>query len=184
MGMIATMILAIVIITVALIVIWSLKRPGSRHRRWMRVGQTSEFELERKIRDGGREGEIYRKLKTLRDRYSDLIRKRFPKIPRRVSGYNLDELLPENGFHVARALVGSEGTCVTILEASVRLVESPRKRALVVLGYSDIYIYGDHVSEILSFKPIGLEGLDRRLVSQMKVKGLECSVKPSLILIK
>ena len=50
------------------------------------------------------------------------MRAEFPDIPRRVSGYNLDQLLPENGFHVARALVGSEGTCVNVLEATVRLV--------------------------------------------------------------
>ncbi len=49
----------------------------------------------------------------------------FPKLPRRVSGYNLDELLPENGFHVARALVGTESTCVTILEATLNLVPEP-----------------------------------------------------------
>src|SRR5919202_2632248 len=83
----------------------------------MRVGPTSEEELERIIREGGRKGEIYARLRDLRDRYADLIRERYPAIPRRVSGYNLDQLLPEHGFHVARALVGTEGTCVTVLEA-------------------------------------------------------------------
>ena len=83
----------------------------------MRVGKTSDEELEKIIREGGRRGEIYSALKNLRDKYADLIRKKYPKIPRRVSGYNLDQLLPENGFNVARALVGSEGTCVTVLEA-------------------------------------------------------------------
>ncbi|MBV8374770.1 MAG: FAD-binding oxidoreductase, partial [Candidatus Eremiobacteraeota bacterium] len=76
----------------------------------MRVGRTSDEELERIIAAGGRKGEIYRKLKGLRDTYAGLIRARFPKIARRVSGYNLNELLPENGFNVARALVGTEGT--------------------------------------------------------------------------
>ena len=74
-------------------------------------------ELAAIITEGGRRGEIYAGLKRLRDTYADLIRQRFPDIPRRVSGYNLDQLLPENGFNVPRALVGSEGTCVTILEA-------------------------------------------------------------------
>ena len=59
-------------------------------------------------------------LKNLRDKYADLIRQKYPKIPRRVSGYNLDQLLPENGFNVARALVGTEGTCVTVLEAKAQ----------------------------------------------------------------
>src|SRR5580692_9522960 len=91
----------------------------------MKVGQTSDGEIEKIIGEGGRRGEIYTGLKRLRDAYSDLIRKCYPDIPRRVSGYNLNYLLPENGFHVARALVGSEGTCVTVLEATCRLVESP-----------------------------------------------------------
>ena len=83
----------------------------------LRVGQTSAAELERIITAGGRHGEIYARLKTLRDKYADVIRQRYPDIPRRVSGYNLPQLLPENGFHVARALVGSEGTCVTVLRS-------------------------------------------------------------------
>jgi FAD/FMN-containing dehydrogenase/Fe-S oxidoreductase len=141
----------------------------------MRVGKTSDRDIERIISEGGRQGEIYLKLKSLRDEYADLIRKRFPNIPRRVSGYNLPELLPESGFHVARALVGSECTCVTILEATVRLVYSPPVRSLLVLGYPDVYIAGDHIMEILSHKPIGLEGLDNFLVEDMKKKGLHPS---------
>src|SRR5215212_10495922 len=66
----------------------------------MTVGNHDEEELERIIREGGRRGEIYARLRDLRDRYADLIRERYPDIPRRVSGYNLDELLPEKGFNV------------------------------------------------------------------------------------
>ena len=69
----------------------------------MNVGSTSEAELDAIIRAGGRQGQIYAGLKTIRDRFAPLIREKFPRIPRRVSGYNLDELLPENGFNVARA---------------------------------------------------------------------------------
>src|SRR5581483_8545469 len=105
---------------------------------------------------GGRRGDIYARLKMLRDRYADLVRARFPNIERRVSGYNLDQLLPEKGFHVARALVGSEGTCVTVLEATVRLVASPRARALLVLGFSDVYVAAEHVLEIMEHRPIAL----------------------------
>lgn len=138
----------------------------------MRVGKTSDLQLQRLANAEGRIGRIYSGLKSLRDKYSDLIRARFPKIPRRVSGYNLDKLLPENGFDVAKALVGSEGTCVTILEAKLRLVHSPPSRSLLVLGYPDVYTAGDHVTEILESNPIGLEGLDDVLVSDMKKKGL------------
>jgi FAD/FMN-containing dehydrogenase/Fe-S oxidoreductase len=138
----------------------------------MRVGKTSDEELERIIRFGGPRGEIYRRLKELRDRYADLIRSRFPRIPRRVSGYNLPDLLPENGFNVAKALVGSEGTCVIILEALTRLVYSPPFRSLLVLGCPDVYEAGDHVPEVLAARPVGLEGVDDRLISDMTKKGL------------
>ncbi|MGE5612078.1 MAG: FAD-binding oxidoreductase, partial [Bacillota bacterium] len=69
-----------------------------------RVGPTAPDELDRIIRAGGPQGDIYAKLKAFRDRYADLIRARMPRLPRRVSGYNIDDLLPENGFNVARAL--------------------------------------------------------------------------------
>jgi FAD/FMN-containing dehydrogenase/Fe-S oxidoreductase len=138
----------------------------------LRVGRTSDEELEQIVRAGGRRGEIYTQLKALRDRYADLIRRRYPKIPRRVSGYNLDELLPENGFHVARALVGSESTCVTVLEATLRLVHSPPARSLLVLGYPDVYAAGDHIPEIMGAGPIGCEGLDDRLIGYLHKKSM------------
>lgn len=138
----------------------------------MKVGPTSDEDLERIISEGGRKGEIYAGLKAIRDKYADLIREKYPNIPRRVSGYNLDELLPENGFNVARALVGSEGTCVTVLEATCRLVYSPPARSLLVLGYPDVFEAGDHVMEVMDCSPIALEGIDDRLISDMKKKGL------------
>ena len=138
----------------------------------MTVGQTSEEELTAIIAAGGRRGEIYAGLRRLRDAYSSLVRQRFPDIPRRVSGYNLDQLLPENGFHVARALVGTEGTCVTILEATCELRASPQHRRLIALGFDDPFIAADHVPAVLAFKPIGLEGFDGLLVDFMLRKNL------------
>jgi FAD/FMN-containing dehydrogenase/Fe-S oxidoreductase len=138
----------------------------------MKVGATSSAELERISAAGGRRGEIYTKLRNIAASYGDFVRQRFPKIPRRVSGYNLNHLLPENGFHVARALVGSEGTCVTILEATCRLVESPPERVLLVIAYPDIYQCADHVPEIMEHKPIGLEGFDDLLVGYTRAKGI------------
>ncbi|MDQ3912424.1 MAG: FAD-binding protein, partial [Actinomycetota bacterium] len=138
----------------------------------MTVGPTSEEELEQIIAEGGRKGEIYERLRDLRDKYADLIRERYPDIPRRVSGYNLDDLLPEKGFNVARAIVGSEGTLATILRAKVRLVYSPPARSLLVLGYSSVYEAGDHVPQILEHKPTGLEGFEDRLIKDMQEKGM------------
>jgi FAD/FMN-containing dehydrogenase/Fe-S oxidoreductase len=137
----------------------------------MTVGATSESELESVVAQGGRRGEIYKALRTIRDGHANLIRSRFPKIPRRVSGYNLDELLPENGFNLARSLVGTEGTCVIVLEAKLKLIHSPQHRALVGLGYEDAFHAADHVPEILEFEPIGLEGFECSIVDGLRRKG-------------
>src|SRR4051812_1858629 len=109
----------------------------------LQVGPTTDAELERIIAAGDAQAAIYQRLKALRDRYADLVRARFPRIKRRVSGYNLDQLLPEHGFNVARALVGSEGTCALTVQAQVRLVRNPTARVLLVLGFSDIYRAAD-----------------------------------------
>src|SRR4051812_34914627 len=101
------------------------------------VGATSDAQYDLLQQGGGRAAAIYRDLRGLGERYGDLIRRRYPQIPRRVSGYNLPALVGEQGFDVAKALVGSEGTCVVILEARLRLVENPPHRALLVLGYPD-----------------------------------------------
>ncbi len=127
--------------------------------------------IERLAGEGSRVDEISSRLTALRDRYGDRIRERFPRIPRRVSGYNLDELLPENGFHIARALVGTEGTCAIVLEATVKLIHSPQHRALVGLGYADTFAAADHVPEILEFRPIGLEGFEGSMVDGLRKKG-------------
>src|SRR5712692_6004493 len=138
----------------------------------MTVGRTGDAELEQIIRQVGRRGEIYAGLKGLRDKYVDLVRQKYPNIPRRVSGYNLNYLLPENGFDVARALVGAEGTCVTILQATCRLVESPPARVLLLIAYPDIYQCADHVPDVLAHKPIGLEGIDDLLVEYTRRRGI------------
>lgn len=137
-------------------------------RMW--VGPTSEADLAQIIRDGGRRGDIYRRLKELADHHGNLIRAGMPKLPRRGSGFNVEQLLPENGFNVARALVGTEGTCVTVLQAVLRLVDSPPHRVLVVLGYPDVYHAADHVVQVRGFGCIGLEGMDDILIADMQKK--------------
>ncbi|HEU5274829.1 MAG TPA: FAD-linked oxidase C-terminal domain-containing protein, partial [Xanthobacteraceae bacterium] len=140
----------------------------------MTVGPTSDEDLRAILAAGGRRADIYRAMRDFRDRYADLIRARYPKIPRRVSGYeNLDELLPEKGFNVARALVGTEGTCVTVLRATLKLVPSPHKRVVVVLGFPDIFIAADVVPDVLKYHPLGLEAIDDLFVKFVKRKHLE-----------
>ncbi len=135
----------------------------------LRVGETGDEALHREIGKGGRVGEIYSGLARLAREYGDEIRSRYPNIPRRVSGYNLPDLLPENGRNIARALVGSEGTCVTILEATVRLIEWPKSRVMVILGYDSVEDAADAVPEIMETGPIGLEGFDHRLTDFIKL---------------
>jgi FAD/FMN-containing dehydrogenase/Fe-S oxidoreductase len=134
------------------------------------VSATPEAELARRCRLDDRTGEIYRSLSQLRDRYAGLIRERTPRLPRLVSGFALQSLLPENGFDLARALVGSEGTCVTVVEATIRLVTSPNARALAVLAFADVFEAADRTPEIMAAHPTALEGFDDRLVDACRRK--------------
>ncbi|MBV9094456.1 MAG: FAD-binding oxidoreductase [Streptosporangiaceae bacterium] len=132
-------------------------------RTW--TGLTSDAEYAHIQGAGGRKADLYRRMRAIRDTYMGLIRTRYPDIPRRVSGYNLDYLLPEKQFHVARALVGSESTLVTVLAADIALVEIPTHRSLVVLGYPDITLAADAVPLVTSHSPLACEGLDDVLIS-------------------
>jgi FAD/FMN-containing dehydrogenase/Fe-S oxidoreductase len=131
-------------------------------RAW--VGPTDDAEYQRLVDHDDPRAAIYRALREFRDRYADAIRARYPRIPRRISGYNLPDLLPENGFNVARALVGSESTCVTILRAELDLLPEPAHLALLLVGYDDIATAGDQVPVANGHHPIILEGLDHRLL--------------------
>jgi len=139
----------------------------------MNIGWLREEEWQARSRQPGREGEIYRQLRQLREKYQSLIEARYPTIPRRISGYNLDQLIPnqQGVVNIARSLVGSEGTLVTILEAKVTLIYNQPERVILVLGYPDVYQAADHLLEILEFKPIALEGIDFRLYENIKKKG-------------
>jgi FAD/FMN-containing dehydrogenase/Fe-S oxidoreductase len=138
----------------------------------MIVSSATEPELNRMLEDPSERGEIYRALVGLRNRHADLIRDRYPRIPRLVSGYALNALLPERNFDVARALIGAEGTCVFVVEATVRLVAEPSARALAVMGFRDVFAAADRTPEIMAVGPIGLEGFDDRLVEACRRKDL------------
>jgi FAD/FMN-containing dehydrogenase/Fe-S oxidoreductase len=147
-------------------------------RMW--VGATDDAELERLTTGEGREAELYRGLVALRDRYAGLVRERYPDIPRRVSGYNLDSLLPEHGFDVAGLLTGSESTLVTVLRAELELVPVPKHTSLVVLGYEDICQAADHVPAVLEHEPAALEGVDHQLIHFQRVKHLNSAALQEL----
>ncbi|WP_460519833.1 FAD-binding and (Fe-S)-binding domain-containing protein [Flindersiella endophytica] len=131
-------------------------------RTW--VGETSDEQQQAILAEGGRKAELYQGMRELRDRYLSEIRTTYPDIPRRVSGYNLDSLLPEKHFHVAQALVGSESTLVTVLRAELDLVPVPAADAFVALGFPTIADAAEAVPRILRHGPATLEGLDHRLI--------------------
>lgn len=142
--------------------------------RRVQLGWMTEDELEEAIARADANSSIFREIRDLRDRYASRIRERYPRLPRRVSGYNLDELLPkEDGrFNLARAIVGTEGTCVTIVEATLRLVDLRPKRTVVIAGYDDVFTAADHVATALAADSdlMALEGMDQRLYDHIQKK--------------
>lgn len=119
----------------------------------------------------GRVAQIHRGLTAIIDEFGDDIRDRFVDIPRRVSGYNLDDLLPERGVDLAKMLCGSESTLVTILRAEVTLVPVVPVSSLVLLGYSSLAEAADAMTQILPHEPLQLEGFDSHLVDREKTRG-------------
>ncbi|MFE6775372.1 FAD-binding and (Fe-S)-binding domain-containing protein [Streptomyces sp. NPDC057702] len=93
-----------------------------------------------------------------------LLRTGFPELPRRISGYALDELLPERGGDLARAFTGSEGTLGVASQATVRLVRAPAARVLAILGYADENAAADAASTLLPYGPLTVEGMAADLV--------------------
>ncbi|MCX7521553.1 FAD-binding protein [Microbacterium sp. STN6] len=138
----------------------------------MTLGETSDAEYESVVAAGGRPAELYRELRRLRDEYGGDVRRDFPRIPRRVSGYNLDQLLDENGFNLARALVGSEGGLALVLRAKLALMPVVRNRTVVMLGYDDRPTSADDVPAVLKHDPIALEGFDSKTIEYQRVKNL------------
>ncbi|MFF3487490.1 FAD-binding and (Fe-S)-binding domain-containing protein [Streptomyces sp. NPDC002701] len=103
-------------------------------------------------------------LRALVDAELAVLRTGFPELPRRISGYALDALLPERGADVARSLCGSEGTLGILTEATVRLVEAPRARALAVLAYADESAAAETAPGLLPHGPLTVEGMAADLV--------------------
>ena len=110
-------------------------------------------------------GSLGAALRQLADDNLALLRTEFGRLGRQVSGYPLHQLLPENGRNLAKSLVGTEGTCVTVLGATVRLVEVPKARVLLVLGFPDDVAAADAVPAILPHRPLTVESMDERIIA-------------------
>ncbi|MGP9616712.1 FAD-binding and (Fe-S)-binding domain-containing protein [Arthrobacter sp. AOP36-A1-22] len=98
------------------------------------------------------------------------------RIQRQVSGYHLEHLLPEKGFNIARAFVGSEGTCALVVRARMALVPKPASALLLCVGYPDVVEAARDIETILEFSPAAVEGIDDAIVATMKSRRGEDSV--------
>jgi FAD/FMN-containing dehydrogenase/Fe-S oxidoreductase len=92
------------------------------------------------------------------------------RIQRQVSGYHLANLLPENGLNIARALVGTEGTCAVVVRARMKLVPKAPSALLVCLGYADVVDAAKDIETILEFFPAAVEGVDEAIVDTMRLR--------------
>jgi FAD/FMN-containing dehydrogenase/Fe-S oxidoreductase len=113
----------------------------------------------------GLEGELARQMLALLEPHRDEVLGRYPRVPRRVSGYNFDALLADERLNLARLITGSEGTLATVVEAEVGLVPLPAARALVLLAFNDRYSPMDAVAHILGEPQMSaLEIVDDRIL--------------------
>jgi FAD/FMN-containing dehydrogenase/Fe-S oxidoreductase len=127
-------------------------------------GEVTPQAFEEKMKLSGLEGEIYRRVAHIKNIYRDEILARYPKYWRRVCGYNLDELAKDRPLNMARLVVGSEGTLLNVVEAKVRVVERPKKTALVVVHYRDIQEALESSQDILETGPYSVEMTDKMIL--------------------
>ena len=138
------------------------------------TGETARFaslngeQLESKVRRDGLEGEIYRNLLAIGEANRSEVLARYPKIQRRVAGYNLDELVGGGAFNMARFVVGSEGTLVTITEAKLRIVPRPKRKALAVLHFNDLLESMEATVAILELEPAAVELIGSMIIRQAR----------------
>ena len=117
-----------------------------------------------------RVAELESQLRELAQNNLAALRTELDRIPRQVSGYHLHRLLPERGFDVARALVGSEGTLAVIVTATLLLLDRPTRSSLVIVGYDDMIQAAEDVPTILGFAPTAIEGMDEAIVETMRAR--------------
>jgi FAD/FMN-containing dehydrogenase/Fe-S oxidoreductase len=147
---------------------------GTHSIAWGTTAQSVE-ELVVLLVDGTRlvagAGQLSGEVGKLERAHRRLIRTALPDWPRRGSGYALQHLLPEHGPHLGRALVGTEGTCAVLLEATVRLIEPPPAVALLVLGYPNVAAAADAAPELQPCCPLTLEAMDAALIAALRARG-------------
>lgn len=133
----------------------------------VRLGEVSPAEWERRMALGGLEGQIYREVRRIALEHREEIDRRFPKIQRRVSGYNLDEAVGDR-FNLARLVVGSEGTLAVVTEARVRVVPRPRFTGVAVVHFHDLLESMRGTVELLEEDPSAIEMVDGLILRQAR----------------
>lgn len=131
-------------------------------------GSLTKSQFEAKKRVNTLEGQIYKQLQLIGELHKDEIEARYPKIMRRVSGYNLDELLNDDFFNMARFVVGSEGTLVTITEAKLKIVPLPMYKALAVLHFKDLFESMDALVSLTDLDLAAVELVDKTIIRQAR----------------
>ncbi|HET6543234.1 MAG TPA: FAD-linked oxidase C-terminal domain-containing protein [Chryseolinea sp.] len=111
-----------------------------------------------------REGEIYRNIQETVDQNRDEIKKRFPKVMRRVGGYNLDEFVYTDRWNLAKLLTGSEGTLAVTLEVKLNLEPLPKFKSVVVVHFAELLEAIRAVQPMLPYKPSAVEIVDRTVL--------------------
>ncbi len=127
-------------------------------------GEVTPAQFAAKMRLPGLEGQIYREIDRIRTQYDTEIRTRYPRHWRRVCGYNLDELVKDRPLNMARLIVGSEGTFLTVVEAKMRLVKKPKATAVDVIHYHDMQEALESSQAILETGPYAVELTDKMIL--------------------
>lgn len=134
----------------------------------VRIGVVDAQEWKAKSELPTREGEIYRALYQVQSKYGEEINNKFPHIPRRASGYNLDALTGEKNWNLARLVAGSEGTFGILTEIKMDLSPLPGLTGLCVIHFSDVQSGMEAIPFMLSFKPFALEMIDHFILEAGK----------------
>lgn len=131
---------------------------------------SATFSEKCKLQDA--EGRIYREVERIRSQYHHDIEKHFPKIPRRVSGYNLDRLIKPGPLNLCQVIAGSEGTLGIFTEIQVKICKRPRYLGLCIIHFQDMIEGMKSIATMLEFHPISLEMIDDKIIEMGRLSPL------------
>ena len=134
----------------------------------LRFGAVDQRQLSALIDAGGREGRLYRDLRDLAQRERAEIGERFPDIPRRVSGYNLDTLLDPQGVNLSQMVVGSEGTLAVVTEATVQLAPLPARRGILAAHFRTLIEAAEATVVANARRPAAIELVDDIIIERCR----------------